>query len=167
MTAFKGFRIAARGLVQEQDKILFVSDDGEFWYLPGGQLEYNESLSDCVKREIYEETGLQVKVGSLLNVFEFLDTKDNIHKIHFIFNTEILEGKLSEEWNDDGGLVQYRRFFGLEEIKQNKKIIPRFLANESFGHQSTKINDVYQGAVRVCGFSVPESITSETENLLS
>lgn len=159
MNSFKGFRIAARGLVQENNKILFVSDEGEFWYLPGGRLEPNETLEDCVEREVYEETGLQVKVGSLLYVVEYLDRKDNIHKIHFIFDTKVIKGTLSENWNDAGGCVQHRRFLGIEEIQQNKKIIPQFLSRFSFDELFVKKQEVYQGAQYSHGFSVLEDVS--------
>ena len=31
------------------------------WAPPGGHLEFNEELEDCVRREVEEETGLKVK----------------------------------------------------------------------------------------------------------
>ncbi|MGI8774008.1 MAG: NUDIX hydrolase [Actinomycetota bacterium] len=40
------------------------------WSLPGGRLENNELLTDCVAREVAEETGLEVQVGDLLGIFE-------------------------------------------------------------------------------------------------
>jgi len=40
------------------------------WSLPGGLLEIGEKLEEAVKREVREETGLEVEVLSLAGVFE-------------------------------------------------------------------------------------------------
>lgn len=42
------------------------------WSLPGGGLEAGESLTDGVRREVLEETGLRVEVTGLAGVFEAL-----------------------------------------------------------------------------------------------
>jgi ADP-ribose pyrophosphatase YjhB (NUDIX family) len=40
------------------------------WSIPGGMLEVGETLIEGVTRELLEETGLQVKVIELIEVFE-------------------------------------------------------------------------------------------------
>ena len=31
------------------------------WAFPGGHLEFKESIEDCARREVFEETGIQIK----------------------------------------------------------------------------------------------------------
>ena len=40
------------------------------WSVPGGMLEHGEYLTDAVRREVLEETGIEVDVGDLLGILE-------------------------------------------------------------------------------------------------
>lgn len=40
------------------------------WSIPGGTLELGETIADGVRRELEEETGVQVRVLDLIEVFE-------------------------------------------------------------------------------------------------
>lgn len=40
------------------------------WSIPGGGLEHGERLLDAVRREVREETALDVRIGGLIGVFE-------------------------------------------------------------------------------------------------
>lgn len=43
------------------------------WSLPGGKLEFGESIESAVQREILEESGLRVLVGPLIEIVEIID----------------------------------------------------------------------------------------------
>ncbi len=49
----------ATGLVIWDDKILLVKHKNRGWELPGGHIEENESIENALKRELYEEAGVQ------------------------------------------------------------------------------------------------------------
>jgi 8-oxo-dGTP diphosphatase len=55
------------------------------WSIPGGMLELGETLEHGVRRELAEETGLEVRVLGLIEVFErvFADD-DGRTKYHFV-----------------------------------------------------------------------------------
>jgi len=57
-------------LNQAGDKILLTrrTDNGR-WCLPGGGMEVGESLEECCMREVWEETGLTVRVVCLLGIY--------------------------------------------------------------------------------------------------
>ena len=56
-------REACRGIVVRNGKILLTYEvNTNQWFIPGGGLESNESLSQCCIRELAEETGCVVEV---------------------------------------------------------------------------------------------------------
>jgi ADP-ribose pyrophosphatase YjhB (NUDIX family) len=54
------------------------------WSLPGGRVELGESLIDATRREILEETGLDVEVGPLIEVFDRIHRRDGRVQYHFV-----------------------------------------------------------------------------------
>lgn len=56
--------ISIRGIVRRSDDCVLIvrrsSDDG--WELPGGRIYRTESVTDCLHRELREETGLTVTI---------------------------------------------------------------------------------------------------------
>ncbi|HEY8966182.1 MAG TPA: 8-oxo-dGTP diphosphatase MutT [Candidatus Methylacidiphilales bacterium] len=62
-------RVAA-GIVRDGEKILITQRKAEdslggFWEFPGGKLERGENYPQALRRELYEEIGVEVRVGSL------------------------------------------------------------------------------------------------------
>ena len=55
------------------------------WSIPGGMLELSESIAEGVRRELAEETGLDVRVGDLIEVFErIVPGEDGRTRYHFV-----------------------------------------------------------------------------------
>ncbi len=58
--------VAGAGVVvNDNDEILMVKTYNAGWVFPGGQVEVGENVIDAVKREIMEETGIEVEVGEV------------------------------------------------------------------------------------------------------
>lgn len=93
------------------------SDNGQ-WCLPGGAVESGESVAEACAREVFEETGLRVRVKRLVGVYSHPDQlvvypdghKAFIVAIHFEGQVTGGELGLSNETTDFG-------YFTLEEIE--------------------------------------------------
>jgi ADP-ribose pyrophosphatase YjhB (NUDIX family) len=86
----------------KREKVLLLqrADDGR-WAVPGGAMEAGESLSEACMREVFEETGLKVKVNRLLSVYTsphrlltYLDG-NKLQAVNLHFEAEIVDGKLT------------------------------------------------------------------------
>jgi ADP-ribose pyrophosphatase YjhB (NUDIX family) len=66
--------IGVGALILKRDRILMAQRGKEpsmgSWSLPGGALETGESLADGVRREVREETGLDIRPLGVLEIFE-------------------------------------------------------------------------------------------------
>src|SRR5262245_1293567 len=60
-------------IFNDQGHILLVkrSDNGKYG-LPGGYAEVNQSPQENLRREVWEETGLEVEVGALFGLYYML-----------------------------------------------------------------------------------------------
>jgi 8-oxo-dGTP pyrophosphatase MutT (NUDIX family) len=73
--------VPAAGVVahDERGHILLVQRaDDDSWCLPGGRLEPGETWLECAEREFREETGLAVRIGTLLGVYS--DPDSQVHR---------------------------------------------------------------------------------------
>lgn len=69
------------------------------WSIPGGTLELGESLQEGVRRELLEETGIEVRILELIEVFDriFRDASGEI-QYHFVivdYLCELVSGEAS------------------------------------------------------------------------
>ena len=76
---------SVRGIIKNDDGIILIhrikkNSDVEirdYYVVPGGKMELNESEAETVKREIFEELGIYVRVGTrLLEIYN--DFNDSI-----------------------------------------------------------------------------------------
>ena len=68
------------------------------WTVPGGLLELGETLRAAVEREVLEETGLTVKAGEVLDVFDSIypdaEGRTEYHYVLIDFLCELVSGEL-------------------------------------------------------------------------
>ncbi|THE09849.1 NUDIX domain-containing protein [Bacillus timonensis] len=121
----------AVGVINEKGEILLQQRKNGIWGVPGGFLELGESTEDAGRREVLEETGLQIGKMDLVGVFSGKDhfvklpNGDEFYPITIAYITrEILGGQL--EVNREEGLDA--RFFSLYSLPENMNpLIPNLL----------------------------------------
>ena len=68
--------------------------DKSYWLLPGGGVQYGETMAQALEREIFEETGLVSRIGKLWLVCESIDPLGRRHVVNMCFLAESVSGEL-------------------------------------------------------------------------
>jgi 8-oxo-dGTP pyrophosphatase MutT (NUDIX family) len=98
------------------------TDEGEFLVLPGGGQEHGETLTDAVRREVFEELGLRVQPRGLIYLREYVGKNHAMHRIHGRFHqVEAVFHCTCEDFSPiGGGRTTDRRQVGFEWIPLEK-----------------------------------------------
>lgn len=60
--------------------------NNDYWMLPGGRLEFYESIDEAIKREIYEEVGYNLDFNLVMILENFYTTNNiQVHELDFNF----------------------------------------------------------------------------------
>ena len=125
---FYGERISRQGQIRlgcsaaifdEQGRVFLTrrADNGQ-WCLPSGGMEPGESVTEACAREVWEETGLRVRVIRLVGVYSHPDQLtvypdgNKFHIVALHFEAEVVSGEpgLSNETTEFG-------YFTMDEIQ--------------------------------------------------
>ncbi len=65
----------------------------EYWSIPGGRVELFETFEEAVKREVKEETGVEVEIISLLGICDHIIKNEERHWVSPSYLCKIVEGE--------------------------------------------------------------------------
>ena len=100
--------VAVGAVIQDdKDRILLVKHKEERggywqgkWICPGGELEFGEQIKDGVKREIKEETNLEIELLKPLVPFDRIVTtnrRTSLHVIYIDYVAKLIGGELKAD----------------------------------------------------------------------
>lgn len=101
--------LIARILLLHNGKLLLdYVPAGDYYYIPGGHVEYGETMTDCLTRELQEENSAAIRVGRRLEIFEnfFSDTHSEHHELLVLHEGELLTPV--DQLRDNESKIQHR-----------------------------------------------------------
>lgn len=98
--------------VIEGDTILLtLREDFEVWCLPGGEIDEGEPIADAARREVREETGLEVELTRLVGTYSRIGWRPNNL---FLFAARVIGGTLTPDPRE----VLEARFFPFDALPE-------------------------------------------------
>lgn len=126
------YRVTARGILEEDGRILFVEYHDEhkklYYSLPGGKQDIGENLQQTVKSEFREEVGIEIETGDIVLVREFINDdpdidiwEGGIHQIEIIFECKRKKGVKvdSSQLEPDNYMVGFK-WIPVDELNKYK-----------------------------------------------
>jgi len=104
--------VAVYCFVEKEGKILLTREVGKPGFkFPGGKAEQGENVLKTGKKEVMEEIGVEIKMGDLVYIQEYLG---NDHRMRFFYRAQWLSGEIVCQKEEIEG-VEWKT---IEEIAQ-------------------------------------------------
>lgn len=100
----RGPRVRVAALMVHDGKVVTVrhrAGDSVYHLLPGGGVDYRETLETALRREIAEETGFEVEIGAPLFINDTIDPNGTRHLVNITFSATITGGRITDNPIDD------------------------------------------------------------------
>lgn len=134
------FRLRACGVILHEGRVLMVGNDrDDYVYSVGGGVHHGETLEEAARREVLEETGVDMEIERLLFIHEnfFAEStgvlaNKSCHEVAFYFlmkydpSVQLTSGSLTQ----DGSATERLRWVALDEFGRHERAFPTFFATE-------------------------------------
>lgn len=116
------------GIIKNGKKILALNLSYKKGYaLPGGLAEINETLEEALKREIFEETGLNISESKY---FKSYKTKKRIYAVTSVCFLVKTSGAIKSSFEGEIKWVTPEEFYANSAYDDNKMAIRDYMKNE-------------------------------------
>lgn len=108
-------RVGSAAVVYRDGKILLGKrgkhPNKDMWTIPGGKVEWLESLESAVKRELMEEANIEIELKGQVATYDIINPP-HIHRVIVVWLAEYLDGEVK-----GGSDMQEAAFFTKEEAR--------------------------------------------------
>ena len=81
------FPISVKAIIIDDNKVLCLKNERNEWDFPGGKINFNEDVEECLKREVFEETNLDIKNLKILKPYNL--KFNNVSVFVLVYSAEI------------------------------------------------------------------------------
>ncbi|OCA84203.1 DNA mismatch repair protein MutT [Bacillus sp. FJAT-27225] len=127
---------AAVAIFNEEGELLLQKRHDGQWGVPGGLMELGESAEDTARREVFEETGLEIGTLELITVlsgeeyFVHLANGDQFYPVTVVYKTNDIKGGVLQP---DGIESIKAEFFPLDRLPEGlTRIIASLIKQHTF-----------------------------------
>lgn len=115
------FHYRTSGIIYNKDKtkiLLFKSSNREFYMLPGGKVNELESSENALKREVQEETGLDINIIDIKCFSECIvtDKEMTYQQVEAIYEASYNDEIINDEFNGLEGNWILFKWFNINEL---------------------------------------------------
>jgi ADP-ribose pyrophosphatase YjhB (NUDIX family) len=137
---YKKTRVIVCAVIEKNNSLLFGRKKEKMgpypnaWHLLGGGVNDGESLNDAIRREIKEESGIEVKITRSLGFAEDLEPNKSGKTTHYIFLTFLAKYVSGEIKADDD--IKRLAWIEKEELTKIKLTKPSLRLFKEIGYLS-------------------------------
>jgi len=117
----------AVGIIEKQDRVLLCQRKRSAryalkWEFPGGKVKENESLEDCLKRELFEELNIKAEIGNcLLNKTNVYPDGGEFEVSYFLIDNYV--GRIRNKIFEKILWINIAELFSIDMLEGNREMV--------------------------------------------
>lgn len=122
------------------DLLVCRQNESEDFEVVGGRIDSDESIKNCIQREICEELGIEIDFEEckIINSFQAVNPHENINHLYLIIRVEILDNKKRDiKMTEEVGEIAWLNSENYKNYKYKK-----FLENSINNFLHSKVNNI-------------------------